>query len=176
MDERIISLVALRQEEGIRLLQEKYGCMVRYIVGGILKDDRDIDECISDIYMKVWNGIESYDASRGRLPTWLTAIARNTAINRMRRKSDGAGGMDDRIAGEALTPEELMLRQERKEQLSKAVSRLTTQERSIFYRKYYYLQSTAQVAAELGMSERAVEGRLYRLRKKLRSEMGGEGS
>ena len=35
----------------------------------------------------------------------------------------------------------------------------------LFYRKYYYLQPTAQIAAELGMTERAVEGRLYRLKK-----------
>ena len=37
----------------------------------------------------------------------------------------------------------------------------------MFYRKYYYCQSTAQIAAELGLTERGVEGRLYRLRQKL---------
>ncbi|MFR0796033.1 MAG: sigma factor-like helix-turn-helix DNA-binding protein [Oscillospiraceae bacterium] len=45
----------------------------------------------------------------------------------------------------------------------------------MFYRKYYYLQSTAQIAAELGMTERAVEGRLYRLKKRLRTMLGGDG-
>lgn len=43
-----------------------------------------------------------------------------------------------------------------------------------FYRKYYYLQSTAQIARELGMTERAVEGKLYRLKKKLRNLLGGD--
>lgn len=37
-------------------------------------------------------------------------------------------------------------------------------DRLLVYRKYYYLQSTAQIAAELGLSPRAVEGRLYRLK------------
>ena len=46
---------------------------------------------------------------------------------------------------------------------------------SMFYRKYYYLQSTAQIASELGMTVRAVEGRLYRLKKQLRRMLGGEG-
>ena len=44
----------------------------------------------------------------------------------------------------------------------------------MFDRKYYYLQSTRQIAAELGTSERAVEGKLYRLRKKLQKALGGE--
>ena len=48
------------------------------------------------------------------------------------------------------------------------------EEQHIFYRKYYYLQRTAQIAAELGMTERSVEGKLYRLRKKLQKELGGD--
>ena len=47
-------------------------------------------------------------------------------------------------------------------------------DRALFYRKYYYLRSTQQMAAELGTTARAVEGRLYRIRKKLQKQMGGE--
>ena len=36
------------------------------------------------------------------------------------------------------------------------------------------MQSTAQIASELGMSVRAAEGRLYRIKKRLRSMLGGE--
>lgn len=54
------------------------------------------------------------------------------------------------------------------------VELLSIGDRALFYRKYYYRQPTAQIAAELGMSERAVEGRLYRLKKQLRRLLGGE--
>ena len=42
------------------------------------------------------------------------------------------------------------------------------------YRRYYYQQSIMQIASELSMTERAVEGKLYRIRKKLRDLIGGE--
>lgn len=71
-------------------------------------------------------------------------------------------------------PEEALLRQERANELSRALSSLSRRDYLLFYRKYYYLQSTAQIAAELGVTERAVEGRLYRLRKKLQHLLGGE--
>ena len=51
---------------------------------------------------------------------------------------------------------------------------LPQRDRLLFYRKYYYRQSTAQIAAELGTTERAVEGRLYRIKKALREQLGGD--
>ena len=67
-----------------------------------------------------------------------------------------------------------MLRRERQRRLYAAVGQLQGTERQLFFRKYYYGQSTAQIAGELGLTERGVEGRLYRLRNKLRRLMGGE--
>ena len=57
--------------------------------------------------------------------------------------------------------------------LAAALMQLSFQDRTLFYRKYYYLQPTAQIAAELGMTERAVEGKLYRIKKRLRDRLGG---
>ena len=76
-------------------------------------------------------------------------------------------------SGEA-GPEEQMLRQERSAMLQRALKGLKQTDLQLFYRKYYYLQSTAQIAAEMGMTERAVEGRLYRIKKQLRNALGGE--
>lgn len=58
--------------------------------------------------------------------------------------------------------------------LERALTALPQRDRLLFYRKYYYRQSTAQIAAELGMTERAVEGRLYRIKKALRKALGGD--
>ena len=80
----------------------------------------------------------------------------------------------DYLGARGIRPEEALLLKERREALMRAISRLGIVDRNLFYRKYYYMQSTAQIAAETGATERAVEGRLHRLRKKLRRELGGE--
>ena len=72
------------------------------------------------------------------------------------------------------TPEDTLLRREQAEQLKAAITRLGERDRMLFYRRYYYLQPIAQIAAEMGMTERAAEGRLYRLRQRLRRELGGD--
>ena len=65
-----------------------------------------------------------------------------------------------------------MLQKESREQLKRALYRLAEQERTLFYRKYYYRQSTEQIASEMGMTLRAVEGKLYRIKNKLRKMLG----
>ena len=68
-----------------------------------------------------------------------------------------------------------MMRQERQNAIERALLGLSAKDRMLFYRKYYYLQSTSQIASELGMTERSIEGKLYRIKKQLRKMLGGEG-
>ena len=162
---------------GVEALLDQYGPLLRYVVRGILPDAQDQEDCLSDISLILWQKLGQYDPGRGSLKVWLTALARNTALNhwkaRQRRMAHQAEL--DAEPSHDTTPESEVLRRERADQLRAALLRLTDGERHLFYRKYYYLQSTAQIAAELGMTERAAEGRLYRLRQKLRKELGGDG-
>ena len=72
------------------------------------------------------------------------------------------------------SPEEALLRKERAQALARALNTLSRGDYQLFYRKYYYLQSTQHIADELGTTPRAVEGRLYRIRKKLQQQLGGD--
>ena len=103
----------------------------------------------------------------------MAAIARNAALNWNRNRKQ-TESLSEEIPTDTMIPEDILLRKERQKALEQALSQVSRQERVLFYRKYYYLQSTAQIARELGMTERAVEGKLYRLKKKLRDLLGGD--
>ena len=96
------------------------------------------------------------------------------ALNRVRKQGSSGEELSSELPSAEPTPEERLLQQERRQALLSALGRLGQKERVLFYRKYYYRQSTAQIAAELGMTERAVEGRLYRIKKALRKALGGD--
>ena len=172
MDEELIEQLLNRQESGLDELQARYGGMLHYIADGILRDARDTEECVSDICLRVWDRIGQYDPQKGSFSAWLTALARNAALNfRRARAPAGEDLTGQEPSGE--TPEEALLRQEQADRLALALRRLSEPDQTLFYRKYYYCQSTAQMAAELGLTERAVEGKLDRLRKQLRRALGG---
>jgi RNA polymerase sigma factor (sigma-70 family) len=174
VNEQIVELIKAQKDEGLKLLHRQYAGLMRYIVGNILQSPEDTEECLSDIYIKVWSSIASYSPEKSKFSTWLTVIARNAALNYLKRHHQTHEKLPEEAAdGSSL--EEEVLRRERAEELKQAIDSLSAEEQHLFYRKYYYLQKTAQIAAELGMTERAVEGKLYRLRKKLQQQLGGEG-
>ena len=164
----IAELIKKRDQRGMEELLDKYAPLMRYIASPILSDERDIEECVSEAAMRVWEKIELFDPVRGSFKAWLTALTRNCAINYAKRVSC--------ILPEEkapLTVEEEVIRRERAAKLWQAVRALPEKDRLLFYRKYYFLQSTKQIAAEFSMTERAVEGKLYRMKKRLRKMMGG---
>ncbi len=168
-------LLKNRDESGIDSLIRHYGPLMRYIIAPILQNPHDTEECFSEAVMKVWDNINKYDPGKGGWTPWLTAVTRNCALNFLKSSaSPPLGEIPDTAPSEYPTPEETVLREERSKELKRAIDTLSRQERLIFYRKYYYLQPTARIASELGLSERAVEGRLYRLKAKLRKALGGE--
>jgi len=173
VDDKMIELIRFQQDEGLALLQQLYSGLMRYIVGNIIHNQDDTEECISDICMKVWHSIESYSADKGKFSTWLTVISRNAALNYLKRKHAEHEQLKEDTT-DTPSPEEEVLRRERAEELNNAIATLSAEEQHLFYRKYYYLQQIAQIAAELGMPERSVEGKLYRLRKKLQKKLGGD--
>lgn len=175
-EKETIELILKRDEKGLELLQTYYTPLIRYIVSPILKDPREQEECISEITMKIWNNIESYNAEKGSWNAWITAIARNSALSQARKIRPTVSTQDipAELPSTDLTPEEAYLQKERQAMLLNALSKLSQKDRTVFYRKYYYLQSTAQIAAEMSTTERAVEGRLYRIKKRLRKLLGGD--
>ena len=154
-------------------LLRQYGPLMRYIIAPLLPDERDREECLQDAALRAWNSLDTYNPERGSFTTWLTVITRNTALNIARRRHPETEALPEHAEAPNADPQELLLAQERKHALRKVLNGLKLSDQTLFYRKYYYRQSTAQIASETGLTVRAVEGRLYRIKQKLRKELGG---
>lgn len=176
MEEEIIHLLRQKDEQGLHELLRHYTPLLRYVIAPILPSEQDREECLSEAAMRVWDKIDTYDPSRGKWTAWLTAIARNSALNKLRAKREDSEELSDALPSHDPSPEDTLVRQETLSALQQAIETLPQGDRILFYRKYYYRQPTAQIARELGMTARAVEGRLYRIKKLLREKLGGDGN
>ena len=79
-DSQIIALLFERSEQAIRVLQDKYGNLCRSVASNILPDIRDVEECISDTYLRVWKSIPPQHPDR--LDCYVARVARNAALDR----------------------------------------------------------------------------------------------
>ena len=172
-ENELINMLLQRNEKALPLLELHYGPLIRYIIAPILSDQRDRDEVFSDIVLRVWDRIDQFDSAHGTWANWLSVISRNAAIDRLRKAAPATIEITNEIPAPDFNPEQQLIKKERQQALSKAIRGLTYEEHAIFYRKYYYRQPTSQIASEYGTTERAIEGKLYRIKKKLRKVLGG---
>lgn len=170
----IVQLISDRDEQGMRLLLQAYGALIRYVAGPFLNDKDDIEDCLQETAQKAWDRIESFDASKGSFRSWLTAVARNTAMNmrRGRKDHDPYEELPEEMPSDARGPEQTAVDNDAAAAVRRAVEKLPEKDRLLIYRRYYYNQSIAQIALETGLGERAVEGRIYRIRQKLAAMLG----
>ena len=174
-EREIAGLLRDKHPDGMQQLLLHYGPLIRYIIAPIVPDAHDREDCFSEVTLRIWEKADRFAPLRGSWKAWLTAVTRNTAYNFARPTARrGEGELPEHAPSPAPDPEEALLWAERRRALQRALAQLSTAEQALFYRKYYYLQPTSQIASELGTTERAVEGRLYRLKKRLRGMLGGE--
>ncbi len=86
-DKEIISLIIAQDEQGIEFLYHRYGRYVYGFICQIIKLEDFAEIVLQDTFLKVWNNINSFDAEKGVLLTWMVRIARNTAIDMIRSKN-----------------------------------------------------------------------------------------
>jgi len=75
-----------------------YGAIFR-----IIRKEEIAEEVLQDVFLKIWDKIESYDAAKGRLFTWMLNLAKNQAIDKTRSKEisreNKTGGLENFVSG-----------------------------------------------------------------------------
>jgi RNA polymerase sigma-70 factor (ECF subfamily) len=165
----------------------QYGGLVRHICRNALGDrPEDIDECVSDSFVALWLKAKSggYDPDAGDVKPYLCGIARNKAIDRYRRLAaqpvplsleDAESSGISRL-GTLSEPDiaELLAQSDDAAFIAEAVGDLPSPSREIFVLRYCYLERVKSIAEKLGMTEKAVQNRLYRGKLTLRQKLAGD--
>src|SRR5262247_2364987 len=81
----LLGRIRLGDESALERLYGRYGGLVYTLAMRVVGDPELAREVLQDTFIRSWDGRETYDAQRGRVPWWLMAIARN-------RGSNGGGG------------------------------------------------------------------------------------
>ena len=75
-----------KDKSALSYLYDHYSGALYGVIHRILQHEDIAEEVLQDIFLKIWNRIDQYDASKGKLFTWMLNIARNQAIDKTRSK------------------------------------------------------------------------------------------
>jgi RNA polymerase sigma-70 factor (ECF subfamily) len=180
-DEEIIEMLFERSEKSIEEIDKKYGRKCRNIAMRILGDERDAEECVNDSYLGVWNAVPPERPKP--FSTFLYRILRNTAINKKRAKGrqkrtcvyfEALEELAETLASSE-TVESALESKELQNIIRQFLLSLAEEERVIFVRRYWFMESTKSLASAIGTSEGNLRVRLLRTRTKLRKYLEERG-
>lgn len=82
----IIRRLKLKEEKALTYLFDNYAAALNGIILRILKSEKLAEEVLQQTFLKIWDKIDLYDESKSRLFTWMSSIAKNTALDVKRLK------------------------------------------------------------------------------------------
>lgn len=180
-DNQIIKLFKDKSEEAITGLSQKYGFLCRKLASNILNSSEDVDECINDTYLAVWNSIPPNEPSSIR--NYLCSTLRNLAIKKYhyntaeKRNSSYDVALDELAETLSLdnTVESLLSSQELASYLDEFLATLDKDTRVMFVLRYWYSESVNNIAKKFGVKPNTITVKLKRTREKLHNHLISKG-
>lgn len=85
-EEELLTLLCAKEEKGYRYLYKNYAKALYGVIHRIVLDSDRSQDVLQDVFVKIWNNVNTYEKGKGTLFTWMLNIARNAAIDSNRSK------------------------------------------------------------------------------------------
>ena len=153
---------------------ERYTPYVAAIAARILPGSpQEWEELTADVFLCAWR--ERKKLQPGKIKSWLATVARNRALNRLRQRRELLPLEEDVLVLTQDSPQRELEAQEAAQLVQAALESLEQTDRELFVRHYYYGQTVARAAEEMGMNLSTAKTRLRRGREKLKQHLEREG-
>ena len=175
-DQILLMQVVNQEAEALGTLYDRYGRLLYSIAFHMIGDQRLAEEITLDVFRRVWEKAGSYRADRASVRTWLTSMARNRAIDILRR--EGARPEHNSISWTELnfepyadgrSPETAVSHQMQMQKVHAALAELPSEQQDVLVLAYFHGYSHSQIAEQLDMPIGTVKTRIRLGMQKLRN-------
>ena len=170
----LIRRVVQGDEEALASLYDRYAGVVYSVAARVLGDAGAAEEVLQDIFYQLWRTASQFDLARGSLPGWLLVMARNRAIDRLRRRSRAAKeeiAPDPLPAGPSL--ETAAARGEMMARVKTLVAGMPAVQREALEMAYFEGLTHTEIAARTGEPLGTIKSRLRSALQELRRVLHG---
>ena len=177
-DDAAVARLNAGDASALRELYDRYGRLAYSLAYRITGEAQLAEECAQDTFLTLWRRSADFDPRRGSLPTWLFAIARNRAIELVRRRArtpEPAAEVDPGI-DPAADPAEVVMAADESQRLAAAMAGLPDEQLEVLQLAYFDGLSQTEIAERVGVPLGTVKGRVRLALERLRElDLGVEG-
>ena len=173
-DEEVVGRILAGQTALFEILMRRYNERMYRVSRAILRDDSEAEDVMQQAYVNAYSNLRQF-AGKARFSTWLTRIAVNESLARLRHRGKYERYDDERSRVEPFMadeshpdPERQAFSGELRAMLEWAIEQLPDGAREVFVLREVEGLNTAEVGDALGVSEDVVKTRLSRAKAALR--------
>ncbi|MBE3599214.1 MAG: sigma-70 family RNA polymerase sigma factor [Limnochordaceae bacterium] len=197
-DGALLGRIAAGDQQAFAVLYDRYAPAVLGVARRLLREREQQEEVLQETFLTVWRKAATYDGRRGRLSSWLLAIAHHKAIDLLRRErhgrpvplqgeprqadgratGDGARDPDRAGPGDQGSDPTAQAAQglEARSQIEQALALLTLEQRQVVWLAYFAGLTHREIAARYGIPLGTVKSRLRSAVERLRDVLQAEGA
>jgi RNA polymerase sigma factor (sigma-70 family) len=180
-DGGLISLIARQDAGALSALYDRHSRLVYSIAIRLLDDGSRAEEVTLDVFTRLWENAAAYDPDRAKVRTWIASMARNRAIDVLRRirvRPEGSSvplsEVDHQLEADGATPEEAVERTLEAERVHAALAELPPEQQNVITLAYFRGYTQSEIADALDLPLGTVKTRIRLGMEKLRRAFAGE--
>lgn len=136
----------------------------------LLRNKSDAEDAAQETYLKLWENLEKVEFLRAK--SWLLRVARNTCLDRLRKRRFEYGSpSSDMQVESSQCPEDSLMQEQQHDRLAGAIENLDEPYRSLIVLRDIHQNSYREIEIILDLTPDQVKVYLHRARKKLKAEL-----
>jgi RNA polymerase sigma factor (sigma-70 family) len=173
-DDALMARVAARDGAAFRQLVSAHGARPHRIAFRMLGDAAEAEDIAQEALLRLWDHASRWRSDGPGVAAWLTRVATNLCLDRLRRRRFASDDAIPERVDEAPLADAMMDEARLREKTVAAVQALPERQRAAIILTYYEDCSNMAAAAALDMNIKAFESLLLRARAALRTALGGD--
>jgi RNA polymerase sigma-70 factor (ECF subfamily) len=161
-DAELVARLKRYEADAVVQVVSLFGPALHRYVAALVGDDHLAEDIVSETYMRMLDRIAAYTYRGVPFQAWLFQVARNLALNALRRQRPAGEAALARVAAAEAGPEQAFEAREARAALSRALAQLTAEQQQVLLLRFVAEQSTAEVARNLGKSEGSIKQLQFR--------------
>ncbi|MFL5771584.1 MAG: RNA polymerase sigma factor [Flavisolibacter sp.] len=103
-ENELVASLRKRDNQAFEYLYDHYSGALHTVIRQIVGEMELSNDVLQETFLNIWNRIENYDETKGRLFTWMLNIARNAAIDKTRSKGFRQSQLQIPLDGDFIQP------------------------------------------------------------------------
>jgi RNA polymerase sigma-70 factor (ECF subfamily) len=154
-DEQLLQMMATGDESALSAFYDRYRRLVYSLAVRVVGTVAEAEEVVSDVFWQAWQEAGRYNASRGRVYTWVMMMARTRAIDK-RRAMQRHGSLVDvmdlqgqETSGTVADPDDDLILVQQRQRVKAALASLPAPQRQALELAYFDGLTQSEIAAAL---------------------------